>query len=219
MTYLQFRERYIFWGLLISLLLAFTFTPFLHESVRTLNIFILSSLVFAVGAIAKTRKRLLLGMALGVPSFAVSIVAINLGHKFLLSLHYSLSTVFFGFVIIILLYDIFIHKRVDTNQLLAAISIYLCIGVVWAMLFGLVNLYEPNSYSMAGSASADIDTSSLLYFSIVTLTTLGYGDITPLSAPARSLAAMEALVGQIYLTVLVARLVGLHIAGESNSSK
>lgn len=54
-----------------------------------------------------------------------------------------------------------------------------------------------------------------MYFSLVTLTTLGYGDIIPLSAPAKSVVVMEALVGQIYLTVLIARLVGIHIANKS----
>ena len=57
----------------------------------------------------------------------------------------------------------------------------------------------------------DKDPAALVYFSFITLSTVGYGDITPLSPPARSFAFMEAIIGQIYLAVLVARLVGLHI--------
>ena len=69
----------------------------------------------------------------------------------------------------------------------------------------------PGSYDFAGEQMLSVDTNDFVYYSMVTLTTLGYGDITPLSASARALAAMEALVGQIYLTVIIARLVGLHM--------
>ncbi|MEO1068172.1 MAG: ion channel [Cyanobacteria bacterium J06638_6] len=88
------------------------------------------------------------------------------------------------------------------------LCVYFLFGVVWALLYALVEATVPGSYSNV-SATADIDL--FMYYSLVTLTTLGYGDIAPLLAPAQSLAAMEAFVGQIYLAVIIARLIGLHM--------
>ena len=64
---------------------------------------------------------------------------------------------------------------------------------------------------------ADYADPDFYYYSLVTLTTLGYGDITPLEPMARGLAALEAVIGPVYLTVLVARLVGMHISGDSDT--
>ena len=85
--------------------------------------------------------------------------------------------------------------------------------VTFAMLHGLVDHLSPGSYNIVG-ASGDVRNhlSDLFYFSVVTLTTLGYGDFLPLSQAAKTLVSIEALTGQLYLTVIVARLVGLHIA-------
>jgi hypothetical protein len=90
------------------------------------------------------------------------------------------------------------------------------IGLVWALGYSALEMIQPGSFSgiqRSGASNAphfaDID--QFLYYSLVTLSTLGYGDIAPLSRPARSLSATEAMAGQVYLAVLVARLIGLHI--------
>ena len=90
-------------------------------------------------------------------------------------------------------------------------------AIMWAMLYGLVNIFVPQSFSGLEPGPLKEDMHDLMYFSIVTLTTLGYGDITPLSDVAKALASVQALVGQIYLTVLIARLVGLHIADNTKT--
>jgi hypothetical protein len=79
----------------------------------------------------------------------------------------------------------------------------------------LVEILQPGSFNLAKGTAMKFggsETIFAVYFSYVTLTTLGYGDITPLSGAARTLAIVEATTGQIYLAVLVARLVGLHVA-------
>ena len=89
--------------------------------------------------------------------------------------------------------------------------VYLLMAMMWALLFRLVNDLQPGSFAMAES---HMQGSRLLffYYSFVTITTLGYGDITPVTDVAKSFSFLEAIVGQIYLVVLVARLVGTHIA-------
>jgi hypothetical protein len=104
--------------------------------------------------------------------------------------------------------------RVDTEKIYAAICVYFFIGVVWKNFYLLVDQLIPGSFG-----PTELARGSLLYFSFITLSTLGYGDITPANGPAQALAYLEALTGQLYLTILVARLVGLHIAegGKDNS--
>ncbi|MEM8845029.1 MAG: ion channel [Pseudomonadota bacterium] len=217
MSYILLRERYTFWGLLVSLILAFTITPYFDEDIQSFNIFILASLVLSLMAIGTTRKRFAIGLMLGLPFLLSSIFAFITIDTIVLTSFYILGGIFFSFVIIILLKDIFSNTRVDTNCLLAAVCIYLFFAVVWFMLYGLVDLYIEDSFRIAEKVTMQTHINDLLYFSIVTLTTLGYGDITPLSPQAKSLATVEALIGQIYLTVLIARLVGLHIAESSKS--
>ncbi len=81
----------------------------------------------------------------------------------------------------------------------------------WAFVFSVLECIHPGSFSI-GEGQIGVGLLLFIYYSFVTITTLGYGDITPLTAPANSISLLEAVIGQIYLVVLVARLVGMHIA-------
>lgn len=96
------------------------------------------------------------------------------------------------------------------NRLVGALCIYLLLGVVWAILFTFVGLFDPAAFQYAGTSDA---CEHLLYYSFVTLTTLGYGDITPVHSVARTLAFLEAVIGQLFIAVLIAGLVGRYVAG------
>lgn len=113
-------------------------------------------------------------------------------------------------------------RRVTSELIFGAVSVYLMMGVVGALLFAVLDLWSPGSLRMPGGAGSAVDDatqfSAVAYYSFVTLTTLGYGDITPVSRMARSLSTMEAVTGQLYLAVLVARVVGLHIAQSTPTS-
>ncbi len=118
---------------------------------------------------------------------------------------------FYGVVAYELLVDILSkERRVDLNLINGAISVYLLIGVCFAHFYALVFNLDPGSFR--GIEEGVATGTSFVYFSFVTLTTLGYGDITPLTRWGGSIAILEAVVGQLYLTVLVARLVGMHIS-------
>ena len=95
-------------------------------------------------------------------------------------------------------------------------AVYFLIGFLWSFLYIVVTISDPGSISFPDS---ELIPGEIFYFSFVTLTTLGYGDITPESMMARNLTIIEATIGQIYLTVLVARLVGLHISEERLSQE
>jgi hypothetical protein len=97
---------------------------------------------------------------------------------------------------------------VDAERIFAALDAYLLAGLIFAVCYWLLDQTWPASF---GAASAsDLDLARAIYFSFVTIATLGYGDVIPTSESAQGLAILEAVGGQMYLTVLVARLVSLY---------
>ena len=114
---------------------------------------------------------------------------------------------------------LFQRRDVTVDTILAAVVTYLLAAVAFTLAFEIVELLQPGSFSglpaEASSHRAELG-SSMLYFSLVCITTMGYGDIVPLSNLARPLAVLEGVFGQLYLAVMIARLVGLHIASSHN---
>ncbi|MFM0666784.1 potassium channel family protein [Paraburkholderia sediminicola] len=104
--------------------------------------------------------------------------------------------------------------RATFDRILGAVALYILIGVVWAEAYQLVNSHIPAAYAGMTHESAPHNRATWLYFSFVTLTTVGYGDITPVTHIARSLAILEALIGQLYPAIVLARLVSLHVAAD-----
>jgi hypothetical protein len=102
-------------------------------------------------------------------------------------------------------------SHVDAEVLAAGVSTYLLLGLLWSFFFLVVDVLHPGSFRLEPlSASRRLDESASFYFSLCTLTTAGYGDITPLSREARAVATMESVTGVLYIGVLIARLVSLY---------
>jgi hypothetical protein len=97
-------------------------------------------------------------------------------------------------------------SRIITRvHLYTAVNIYLMLGMLWASLYLAIDAFHPGSIQIAGNPT-ERDT-NLLYFSLITLSTVGYGDIVPLSGEARILAALEGVTGVLYMAITVALLV------------
>lgn len=106
-------------------------------------------------------------------------------------------------------------RAVDREHLYSALDAYLLFGLFLGVLYWALDRFTPESFVMANrDADAPLSLSAAIYFSFVTLVTLGYGDVVPHSDIARSLSVVEALTGQLYLTVMVAHLVSLHVSGK-----
>jgi hypothetical protein len=99
--------------------------------------------------------------------------------------------------------------RVGGERISAALCVYMLTGLAFGGFFATLDQLEPGSLVQSASGAV-LDTSTAIYFSFVTLATLGYGDVVPVSGPARALAMLESIFGQLYLVVLVARLVSLY---------
>jgi hypothetical protein len=125
---------------------------------------------------------------------------------------------FFLTVGILILRNIMLHIRHVTAELIyGAINVYLLIGMAFAFILALVELIQPGSITGLDSLSvADDSVMPFLYMSFVTMTTLGYGDMYPATGPAASLVYVEAIIGQLYVAIMIARLVGLYVAHESD---
>ena len=107
--------------------------------------------------------------------------------------------------------------RVDRNKIVGSICIYLLLGLLWAFGFLLVETFLPGSFNGLDGEQWQQNTDTMVYYSLVTLTTLGYGDITPAGQIARFLAYMEAVTGVFYMAILVASLIGIRLAGVGSS--
>lgn len=108
-------------------------------------------------------------------------------------------------------------RRVDSNVICAALCTYLILGLLWSALFQCLESVAPGSFAgglLSSATDPHIKAGYLDYFSFVTLSTLGYGDITPQTQAATALCQAEAILGQFFSVVLVARLVGIHVAQE-----
>lgn len=105
-------------------------------------------------------------------------------------------------------------EEVTADKISGAVCVYLLIGLTWGLIFSAVEHLQPGSFQLGPTADATSTGERFplfVYHSFVTLTTVGYGDVLPVSPLARSFTIVEAVLGQIYLAVLIARLVGLHI--------
>ena len=117
-------------------------------------------------------------------------------------------------VIINILAFIFKSEDVTIEVIYAAMLVYLLMALMWSFVYGLLELINPASFNVTLSPDQGYQM-RFIYYSFVTITTLGYGDITPATELASSFSILEAVVGQLYLVVVVARLVGMHVSSKS----
>ncbi|MGD8977990.1 MAG: potassium channel family protein [Gammaproteobacteria bacterium] len=210
-------RRFGYSGLLITLfLLAFIGPLFSGRAWDALVVGLLSmaTALAAIIAARGSRARQIILLFLAVSFVATHVLMATTGEVTWAMAYFATGTVFFGYVALVLLKRILLQStNVDGQIIAGSVAVYLLIGIVFAYLFAFVDLYIPGAFSLSGP-EADLG-ADFYYYSMVTLTTLGYGDITPVLPIARGLAAFEALIGPLYLTVLVARLVGMQISPGS----
>lgn len=113
--------------------------------------------------------------------------------------------------------SVFFSHKININQIVGASCIYLLLGIIWSILYANLYFLAPGSFSGLGNSGNRLHFSEFMYYSYVTLTTLGFGDITPLSPLAKTLSFMQAVTGQLYLTIMVAGLIGKAISTRTRA--
>jgi voltage-gated potassium channel len=209
--------------LLGSLFLVLLIVPLReHQSMSATVNLVLYVLVLlsAINAVAKRRKYVWYIVGTGLVSLFIRIVNHFTPDVSWLVFGHVFAFIFLTLTIVQILVAMFREKTITYNTVAGSVCVYLLIGLSWGLLYMSIALLNPASFAVGGQPVGRFDIERIrqgvllefVYFSFETLTTLGYGDIIPLSPVVRSLAIIEALIGPLYLTVLVARFVGLHIS-------
>ncbi len=113
---------------------------------------------------------------------------------------------------------VFTSREISANRVVGAITLYLLFGVLWAISYAVIERANTGSFTGVSEPLTQGWSTDWLYFSFVTMTTLGYGDVTPISATARTFSYLQAVFGQFYIAILVAGLVSAYIAQHLDSS-
>jgi hypothetical protein len=207
--------RFLF--LFISMVLMFVLRPFLTERVGIaylMEIFLFLVFLSAVYAIRQKKSVFIIALCLLLLTEILQLLSNLKDIPFLDTLSNILGGLLLAYTATIILIYLFSEDKITGDMIMGAICAYFLAGLVWALVYSTLEFFQPGSFQMP---QGTVNQATFTYYSYVTLTTLGYGEITPISGPARSFAVLEAMMGQIYLAVLIARLVGIHIAQSSRS--
>jgi hypothetical protein len=206
---------------LYLLFIAFFLAPFVDSLPARLLTSLLFSLVMVFGVISMARHPAIRFLA-GIVA-CVAIVLRWMMHvlpsPLILKLGSLSAFVFMIMLTIVLLIKVFKESgKVTVDTIMGAIAVYLLFGLSWSILYSLLDQVLPNAFNLpAIAAISSVDRQQMLtYFSFVTLTTVGYGDITPTHEVTRMFAIMEALCGQLYPATLLARLVSLEVMNRKD---
>lgn len=209
--YSRRRFAILFFSLLTTMLAAPMFMA-TGYSAGLLDIF-LSLNILAAAVITLRSFKVPVPIGLLVLAVGARVGYALLGYDPLLSASQGMGALICLLSLCIMLPLLFIEGPVESERIFAALDIYLLIGVICALVYCLLEQQWPGSFYFHTKpllkTGNNLET-DMLYFSFVTLATLGYGDITPVAGPARALAVFETISGQIYLVVVVARLVSLY---------
>jgi hypothetical protein len=186
---------------------------------RLYDYMVAAILVLALIETAATPRTRLLALIIGIPAIGARLMYAETADSSIIGGGVlTLNAVFFVYLIWNLLHDLLKGNRSTSERVFGALTAYLCIGMVFALFYAHAFYRDPSSFKIpadlmpAGPYTEAMMMPVFTYFSFVTMTTLGYGDFVPLTEHTRSLAWMEAMIGQLYLAVMVGGLVGVAFA-------
>jgi hypothetical protein len=200
--------------LLILILLMLVLAPFLDQFVQTrimMDVFLTAIFIFIISTIRLKRSQVIIASVLALPLLIATWSTYFVEIKTVSLLTRIFGVLFFAYAAINILRIIAKSEKVTRETIFAAIVAYLLMALMWAFLYMILERVSPGSFSFPDKGLWG-ETMQFEYLSFVTITTLGYGDITPVTDQASALVLIEAFVGQIYLVVLVAWLVGMHVS-------
>jgi len=211
----QSKRRFLI--LLCLILGLLVLVPILNRFVAArifLDIFLTAVVISMVYTISHKKGHVIAGVFLAIVMLASLWLQYFYPNKGILAIGMIAGVIFIAVVIANILRFIFKSEEINREIIHAAILLYLLAALLWAFVYTFLELVDPASFNIDLSQPQGY----LLvfqYFSFVTITTLGYGDITPVTEVAKAITVLEAVVGQLYLVVAVAWLVGMHVSSKS----
>ena len=208
--------------LLIVLVTKFVLAPFLSGIIGQL--FSSAIFLYAIIIIVRTFSlhQKLFRFYLGIAGLAFGLETVArfgwYSHEaiFFLLFIQAVYVIYLGVAAFLILRDILFCQRITADTIRGGICVYFLIGFVWALFYGIVVSFDPQAFSQPLIEGESY--SKVIYFSFVTLTTLGYGDIIPVSPLAKMLTNLEAIIGQMYPAILIAILVGGYLSQRDNTN-
>ena len=159
---------------------------------------------------SNSRHEIYISIAIGVPWVVTLWLHAQTDWRWSLIVSSAAGAFFMGYTIYLMLHHIFRAHEVGGELLAGAAAVYFLLGLVWSFLYLMVDRVSTGAFT--GNDKTFFD---FIYFSMTTLTTLGYGDISPITPVARVLAVLEAAVGVLYTAILIGRLMGIHLANRA----
>ena len=214
--------------LLVILILLYAYIPLSQElQIRGLEFVFVGIIVAMVITVSSDRNRTIIALI-----FAGVIMVLTIftdpeeieDIRFAIG-YYAAIGLFVSYAVVVILYEVTQAQSFNYHLIISALAAYLLLALLWAILYSIIEIIEPGSFAVnpllleADSIAPNEIFPTFLYFSLITLTTVGYGDITPVSPVARSVSSIEPVVGQLLLAVLVAWLVGMYISHNIEKRK
>lgn len=200
--------------LLSSLILMIILMPMSNNTGDTFASTVVLSIIFigSIYSIIQNKKFLFMSILLVIASFVINWLLELSPKSDVLHWMFLVQPLFFIYVTILIVLNILESKKITVDIIFGSVCGYLLIGVTWGLLFEFLVMMDPNAFSIP---SQFITQSDVLYLSFTTISTLGYGDITPNAPIAKAFCVLESIIGLFYVSILVARLVALQVTHSS----
>ena len=201
--------------LIVSILLLIFFSPYYWDAPLSnyFNFIFLSFiLISAILTLKKSSDMLKVVKRAGYLIVILTLITAITENSYLELVNRILFLLFFILVAINLLLGIIRSREVDADLIYSAVAVYVLFGFCGAVLAAVIMFFEPTAFSLNSTYSSQFH--QFLYFSFITITSTGYGDILPITPLARTHAMLLALFGQLYLTVIIGILIGKYLSGE-----
>jgi len=218
----QMQQKQDFTWLLLALLVFLILVPVgedmgFQSGVAMRAIVFSWLLAFGIWSLRGFGKLFRLGMAFAVVGIIFNILAAVLDSSVYFLASFSAVLGFILVAVWCTTNQIVRDREISANRVIGTVSLYLLLGLMWAVAYAILEMLTPGAFSGLDEPLSQGWSSEWLYFSFVTMTTLGYGDITPMTAIARTLAYMQAIFGQFYIAIVVAGLVGAYITEQQRT--
>ena len=212
----RFYHENKFLVMLLALVGVILFHPLIDNIVNIqflIEIFISLLFLSCIFAVSVKKHHLIIAALLALPTFTIMWTSHFVDIGGFEHVKNLFGMLFMLYLTILFLEHFFRQDEINREVIFGSLVVYLLMGLMWGYGYTLLEHLLPGSFTHPASLS-ELDLDAFDYFSFVTMTTLGYSDITPASDSARAMVMIQAVTGQVYLAVLVARLVGINIAQE-----
>ena len=206
--------------LLILILVFLILNPLLEKDQMGEAVLLFSmyaTLISATRALSERTRVRWPATLLAVSSMLAMTVAHFFPYRPLWIVNWAILAVFFGFISVGLFSYLGRPGAVTDDRIFVSVSLYLLLGMLWFSLYNLLEAVHPGSFALQSTPLSSLPRGTLIYLSLATLTTLGYGDIVPVTPIARMVAALEAVAGVLYIAITVARLVSGYRGGKQET--